>query len=204
MFRSIVVLACALSLSACLSIIPEPEAPNALYRLGPLESDTARTLEASVNIRQPEAPRILAGTEMVARDAEGAIRLVENVEWADRSTRLLQLALLDHLGGTGEGLAVLPESGARTDYELSWRLSDFVLEGRDAIARIELTLLGTRDRKPIAQTVVSTRVGAEGSSNGARATALAEAGRQAVVLAADFLAKEISEAVGESETKGDI
>lgn len=195
MIRQLAIALALFGLTGCLSFIPEPEAPTALYRLGPVEMDETLPLAATVLIRQPEAPRILAGKEIIARDHSEAIRLVDGVEWADRATRLMQLTLLDHLASTGKGLAVLPETGARGEYELSWRISEFALKGRQADARLELTLLNARDRKPIAQDIVETQVTASSSSNSARAEALAEAGRLAIGEAAETLSRRIKEDV---------
>ncbi|MEO1476184.1 MAG: ABC-type transport auxiliary lipoprotein family protein [Pseudomonadota bacterium] len=188
-FASLIMLG---SLTGCLSIIPEPDAPTALYRLGPVDGDAARPLAASIIIREPEAPRILAGSELVVRDDSEAIRLIRNVEWADRATRLMQLTLLDYLGGEGDGLAVLPEAGTRAPYELVWRVSEFSLQNSDALARLELTLLSADGRAPLQQTVVRSNVRAAGSSSGARARALAEAGRQVIAQTADFVSREIA------------
>lgn len=182
------------TLSACLSLIPTPDAPTALYRLGPVQGDVARPIAADIVIREPEAPRILAGSDMAAKDENGAIRLIRNVEWADRSTRLMQLTLLDYLDSEGEGVAVIPEAGTRASYELAWRISEFSLQNGDAIASLELTLLSANLRAPLEQTTVSASVPASGTSNGARAIALAEAGRQVVAQTADFLSREIDAA----------
>lgn len=184
-------------LAGCLSIIPQPEAPTALYRLGPVDGDVARPIAANIVIREPEAPRILAGSELVVKDDRGAIRLIRNVEWADRATRLMQLTLLDYLDDEGEGVAVMPEAGTRAPYELAWRISEFSLQDDEAVARLELTLLSSDLRQPIEQATVRSSVLAASSSNGARARALAEAGRQVIAQTADFLSRELaaSEAV---------
>ena len=134
--------ACALAiLSGCVSLIPEQEAPGALYRLGPVEEDSEISFNRSILIRQPDAPRILSGVEISARDANGGIRVVKGAEWADRPTRLMQMVLLDYLGTSEGGVALAPNTGARTEFELSWRLSEFTLLGNTAVAQAELTLL---------------------------------------------------------------
>ncbi|MEL7452638.1 MAG: ABC-type transport auxiliary lipoprotein family protein, partial [Pseudomonadota bacterium] len=133
--------------------------------------------------------RILAGTDLIARDRSGAIRLIDDVEWADRSTRLMQLTLLDYLASDAGGVALLPETGARAAFELTWRVSEFSLMGNRAIARLELTLLDGSSREPLVQRVVSSEITANGSSNSSRASALAAAGRDAVEQAAQFVSK---------------
>lgn len=189
MKRFLLALTALSTLSACVSLLPEPEPPQALYRLGPVEADLGVSLGKSVLVRQPEAPRVLSGVEMVARDRRGAIRLIEGVEWADRAPRLLQLTLLDYIAGGGQGLGVLPETGARADLELTWRVSEMALDGNTAMVRLELTVLDGSSRAPLSQRIVTSEVQAAGDSASRRAEALSEAARNTVRQAAEFLAE---------------
>jgi len=175
-------------LSGCVSLIPEQEAPGALYRLGPIEEGSEIAFSRSILIRQPEAPRILSGVEISTRDAQGGIRVVKGAEWADRPTRLMQMILLDYLGTSEGGVALAPNTGARTEFELSWRLSEFTLEGNMAVARAELTLLDGKTRRAIRQMTVTSQTEARNGNTSSRAQALAEAGREIVRAAAQFIA----------------
>ena len=193
MKRLIASLAAITLLAGCFSLVPEQEAPNALYRLGPVETDTQFAIGHTVLVRQPEAPRILSGVHMTSRDDNNAIRLIRGVEWADRAPRLMQLTVLDYLGANGGGAAILPETGARADFELSWRVSEFSLQGNIAIGVAELTLLDGRTRKPLRQMTVTSRRTADSGQPSSRAQALAEAGRDLSRQAAGFIA-EVSSA----------
>jgi cholesterol transport system auxiliary component len=195
MKRLIASLAALTMLSGCVSLFPEPEIPTGLYRLGPVEADSRFSITNSVMVRQPEAPRILSGVQMASRDDDNAIRLIRGVEWADRVPRLMQLTVLDYLGTNGAGAAILPETGARVDYELSWRLSEFSLQGNTALAVAELTLLDGRTRKPLRQMTVTSRQQATSRTAENRAQALAEAGRDLARQAAGFIA-QTSDATG--------
>ena len=188
MVRAMVLMIVAASLAACVSILPEKKAPEALYRFGPMESMHA--LDASIVIREPEAPRLVGGRAIAAEDRDGALRLVKGVEWTDSATRMMQVALLDTLGGSDGGIAVASDTGAPTDYELAWRISDFTLSGTTARCRIEATLLEGRSRKVLAQTNVSTTAIALDSGNAARAKALTDAGRACVSDVAAFVAEK--------------
>jgi len=188
MKRLVVSLAALMTLSACVSLVPEPDVPGALYRLGPAPVAQGVVLNRSVLVREPEASRILAGSEIAVRDEQGAIRLMKGAEWADRAPRMFQMTLLDHLGTDGSGFALLPGAGARADLELSWRLSEFALQGRTALARAELILLDGQTRKPLKKLTVTSSKQASNTTPGARAEALSAAGRDIIRQAGDFIA----------------
>lgn len=187
----------ALSLSACVSVLPEATSPDSLYRLGPMDATHALD-HGTVSIRQPDAPRLYAGKAIASQGPDGSLRLVPGVEWSESATRMLQLGLLDTLGSSENGAAIAAGSGGRGAFELAWRLSDFTLAGTEARCRMELTLLdGTG--APISQSSVNETAIARSGDNGERAKAMAEAGRACVRRAADFLVDEIAEQQSKNE-----
>ncbi|WP_213271030.1 ABC-type transport auxiliary lipoprotein family protein [Hyphomonas sp.] len=186
MFRALILAAATLSLGACAGVIPQRDPANALYRLGPM--DPAYTLSASVTVREPEASRLLAGRFMSAEDETGAIRYVRSIQWTDRSTSLLQEAVLDLLRGQGGNVALPSQAGALTDYEFSWRISDLTLKGDTARCRLEGTLLKGRARSVYRQASISTSATAAGRTDAARAQALVEAGQACARDVAAFIA----------------
>lgn len=188
MNRCFALIFAAASLSACVSILPEQKAPEGLYRFGPMEA--LHMIDASVVIREPEASRLFGGRAIAAEDLSGALRLVNGVEWSDSATRMMQVALLDTLGSENGGVAVASDTGAPTDYELAWRISDFTLSGIEARCRIEATLMDGRSRKVLAQTNVSTKAIALDSTNASRAKALTDAGRACVSDIAAFVVEK--------------
>ena len=188
MLRRLVITLAAASLASCVSLLPEQKAPDGLYRFGPTE--TVHPLDASIIIREPEASRLFGGRAIAAQDGDGALRLVPGVEWTDSATRMMQIALLDSLGGEGGGVAIGSDTGADADYELAWRMSDFTLSGTTARCRIQATLLEGRSRKMLAQTSVSTSAVAQGNDNASRAKALTDAGRACVSDVAAFVAEK--------------
>ena len=188
MIRSILTAAALVALTACVSVLPEPEAPEGLYRFGAMTE--THPVEAVVAVREPEASRLFGGRAIASEDGAGALRLVRGVEWADSATRLMQVAVLDALDDTGEGVAVALEAGARADYELVWRIEDFTLAGTLARCDVEATLVEAATRKVVAQTNVTSSASADGSTNAARALALAEAGRACAGQVAGFVSEK--------------
>lgn len=197
MIRSIFTVAALVALTACVSVIPEPEVPEGLYRFGSMTE--TYPVETVVAVREPEASRLFGGRVIASEDGAGALRLVRGVEWADNATRLMQVAVLDALDDTGEGVAVALETGARADFELVWRIEDFTLAGTRARCDLEATLVQATTRKVVAQTNVSSSADAGGSSNAARALALAEAGRACVGQVAGFVSEKAVSAEPEVE-----
>ena len=186
MLRLISILAACLMAASCLSVLPEPKSAKALYRLGPIAA--SQTVSATILVREPEAPRTFAGRAIAAESPDGALRYVPGVEWADNITRMMQLALLDSLQGIDGAVVLAYDTAAPGDYELDWRLSDFVLFGDEARCKVEVTLLDGRTRAPVAQELISARVAVSGTDNPSRTRALAEAARQCVADTAAFVA----------------
>ena len=173
-------------LGACVNVIPQPEAPEALYRFGPMEP--VHTLSATLVVREPEASRLFSGRLIAVEDGDGALRIVPGIQWTDSATSMMQTALLDTLGGQGSHVAVPSDAGAPAQFELAWRISDFTLSGDTARCRLEATLLEGRRRSVLSQTTVATSAVALNSSNPARAKALTDAGRACVSEIAAFVA----------------
>ncbi len=174
------------SVAGCVSVLPEPAVPDALYAI---DAPGARQpLVASLIIREPEAPQIVAGRVLASVDASGAIRLVPSVEWAGRSTRLLQLALVDSFSIDGAGTAVLPETGVAARYELSSRIQTFELRGEQAVCEISVSVISTFGNTLIRQGEVSVSQPAVSMAASDRAGALKAAAEQCVAEVAAFAA----------------
>lgn len=179
--------ASALPLASCISVLPKQPKPNALYRL-PLP-DVTVTLPVDVVILEPDAPRLIGGRSIAAIGPQGGLRVVSGVAWADRSTRLLQIGMINTFSDSGPGLALDDAAGINAAAELFWRVDDFSLLGDRGYCSLQLTLLEGRTRQPIAQTRINSESQSEGESAEARAHALAEAGRECVRQGAEFVAQ---------------
>ncbi len=175
----------ALALSGCVSVLPEPEVPKGLYRLGDIEpsAEISRTLV----VREPEGGRVFSGKSMAAIGDDGALRLIRGVEWAQPASRMLQTGLLDAIGNSGKGFAVAKGTGAPGDLELSWRIADLAMEGTTAHCEMELTLLHGRTRKPLKQERVEASAPSASNRAEARAAALVQAARACVYESAEII-----------------
>ena len=159
-----------LMMTGCVSVLPEPVVPEGLYR--PEVISITPALGQTILIRETESPQIFSGQAMISEDDEGALRLVPTVQWAGRSTHLIQLALTDSFTSTPESAALLPETGVRAPYELITRIRTFVLRGDEAVCEISASIIDTSNRSIVAQTLISTSGVAQSSNNADRAVAL--------------------------------
>ncbi len=173
-------------LIGCISVLAPPDAPDAFYRIGPMEP--VHRLGAPVAVREPEASRVFAGRAIAVEGSDGAMRVLRRIQWTDSATRMMQVALLDTLGGEAGNAALAAEAGAEATYELVWRISDFTLAGTMARCRLEATLLADRSRRVAASTTVSTSAVALDTSDAARVRALTDAGRACLSELAAFIA----------------
>lgn len=188
MIRFLIVSAGLAGLAGCVSVLPKPEAPDAYYRIGPIQP--LHELKASVRIREPEASRLFSGRTIAAEDETSALRIVRGVQWTDNATEMMLGGLLDALNGEGEHAALPSGASGPTEYEVTWRMSEFTLYGETARCRLDAALLKGRSRAVISQTTVSTTAVALDESNAARAKALTDAGRACISELASFIADE--------------
>lgn len=187
--RSVVLLAgMTLGLSACVSVLPEPDAPSALYQIQASQFGSV-ALSSDIIIREPETVRVFASEAMVSTTDDGGLILVPGVEWAGPSTQLIQLALLDAMNrGTGDGIAVSPASGSRAPYELDWRISDLTLRGDVAVCELQLTILDGRTRSPLEHYTVRETAEVGSAEAPDRALALSRAAETAIETTASTVA----------------
>ena len=176
-----------LALPGCVSVLPEPEVPSGLYRLGDIEPSVV--ISRDLVVREPEGGRVYSGKAMAAVGDDGALRLIRGVEWSQPASRMLQTGLLDAIGTDGGGMALAKGTGAPGDLELAWRIADFTLEGRTARCEVQLTLLDGKTRKPLAQERIEAEASASSRRASDRAAALVEAARACVHESAEAIAR---------------
>ncbi len=186
-----IVLAAVLSVAGCVSVLPEPETPDALYRIE--AAQMRQDLPVNLVVREPDAAQIVAGQALVSVDTSGAMRLVRSVEWSGRSTRLLQLALIDSFSMTGDGAALLPETAVTAQYELISRVRAFELRGEDAVCEFSVSVVDTGMHLLVGQAEVSAQRTARSDRAPARAAALKSAGEACVAQMAEFAATTLNE-----------
>ena len=183
-FQLISLIAAATALSGCVSVLPEPDAPDALYRIEVARDLTG--LNQDLIIREPEAPRLIAGQGIVSEASDGALRLIPGVEWSGSATRQLQLAMIDSFVIGDEGHAVLPELGVVAPFEMASQIKALNLEGNRAVCAMTASVVSTQGRELVARTEISANADAASRSGRDRALALRTAASNCAVQAAEF------------------
>ncbi|MEO0607422.1 MAG: ABC-type transport auxiliary lipoprotein family protein [Pseudomonadota bacterium] len=182
--------AAGLALSACVSVLPEPSAPDALYRIDAAEPYSG--LQSHVTVREPEAPRLIAGPGLVSEARDGALRLIPGVEWSGSATRQMQLAMIDSFEvGTG-GHALLPELGVIAPVELASQFKVFNLRGETAVCEMTISLVTSGQRDLLARTEIKARATAASRSGRDRAQAMRLAGSDCAAQAAGFVIETLA------------
>ena len=180
------------ALTACISVLPEPVAPDALYGV---EASTSQSgLAHDVIVREPEAARLMAGQGMVSKGADGGLRMISGAEWSGPATRQIQLAIIDSFETGEAGNAVAPELGILADYELASRVSVLHLQGETAMCEMVVSLIATRDRSLISHTEITARQMAGSRSSSDRATALKQAASACAAQASAFVIETLRDA----------
>ena len=173
-------------MGGCVSVLPEPEVPNGLYRLGEIAPSVS--IDKNIIVREPEGSRVFAGRTIASESEDGVLRLMRGVEWAQPAARMLQIGLLDSFQTEGEGVAIAKGVGAPGDLEIAWRMSDFAVAGTRAVCELQVTVLNGRNREPIKQRRIEAGVAASSDRTEDRAQALAQAARDCIQQTAEFVA----------------
>lgn len=179
-------------LSACVSVLPEPSVPDALYQIEARADLPGLTQDLIV--REPEAPRLMAGQGMVSEGSDGGLRLIAGVEWSGPATRQMQLAMIDSFKTGEAGNAVLPELGVLADYELASQLALLRVEGDMAVCKLVVSLIETQGRNLLARRDITASEPINGQRAATRAAALKTVASKCATEASAFAIEHLQEA----------
>ncbi len=179
-----------LGVAACVSVLPEPEAPDALLEL-PDARATAPTgeLMADIVVYAPDSNRAFAGVNIPVRDEQELVFL-SDMRWADAAPRLLQGGVVNALSKAGgDGAVATAELATRGDYDLRWRVIDLsVTRGTGPVnVAVEASLVETLSRRITAQERITVSLTPASGSSQARAATLAEAAQDVADQVAAFV-----------------
>ena len=179
-----------LGVAACVSVLPEPDAPDALLELPDARATApAGELMADIVVYAPDSNRAFAGVNIPVRDEQELVFL-SDMRWADAAPRLLQGGVVNALSkAQGDGAVATAELATRGDYDLRWRIIDLsVTRGTGPVnVAVEASLVETLSRRIAAQERIAVALTPASASSRARAATLAEAAQDVADQVAAFV-----------------
>ena len=116
----------ALSVCACVSLLPESE-PVSVYRLSaPQPVELTGDHWTVVEIDVPNAPRGLSGDQIAIMRNGSSLAYIAGARWISPAPRLLQSLVIDTFNANNAQLApTRADDGVRADYELRLDMQEF-------------------------------------------------------------------------------
>ncbi|MAC87700.1 MULTISPECIES: ABC-type transport auxiliary lipoprotein family protein [Maricaulis] len=186
----------ALSVSACVSLLPESE-PVSVYRLSSpepveLQGESWTVIEIDV----PNAPRGLSGDQIAIMQDGSSLAYIQGARWISPTPRLLQSLLVESFNAHGGRLApIRSDDGIRADYELRLDMQEFEAvydRGADIAplvrVRISVRLVAEHGRRFAGARVVTAEVRASANRTSAIVAAFDQASQTASREIADWTA----------------
>lgn len=116
----------ALTLSGCISLLPEPAPAPSIYRLSSVDGANEVVVGSqAILIRKPDAPLALKGTEISLSPDGRRIAYAENAEWEAPIPQLIQQALIDGFEKSETLHPVTSATGIRANYALTVNVRSF-------------------------------------------------------------------------------
>lgn len=123
---TVIGLSSCLSTASCVSVLPDPEPANAIYRLHmtpeKIEPNAAAPI---VRIDKPIAARLLGSRKIIVSPDAQRLAVASGAEWSDILPNLIQNSLIDRLATRADLNGVLPSAGARSDFRVHLNVDNF-------------------------------------------------------------------------------
>jgi len=192
--------AIALTLSGCISVLPDAKAAPTVYRLSvPTAALTAANAQTIViNIEYPKAPKALGGTDIVLSPDGRRLTAASGASWSEPVPSLLRNVLIDTLGKEGKVAGIIPNGSTRVPYRLNTDLRRFEAvfdNGEDAAPlatiQLNLTLVDTATRHIVGTHAVYKTVRADQKSVSSIVKATDRASQEAMQDAAIWVSRKL-------------
>ena len=125
-FRTLMCLGIAASLSACVSILPNPDPAPKVYRLGSNFTAVDQSPAAElVRVDRATAAKVFSSTDIVVADNGQKLSVVAEANWAETTPTLIQSAMIDALSSSPRFIGLTSTSGASTETRLNLAIQNF-------------------------------------------------------------------------------
>jgi len=126
MSRLLIALTVSVSLSACLSVLPDPAPAPSVYRLETSTQLADKTPNAEIiRVDRPSATQVFNSTNIVVTRGDQKLSSVAMAKWSEATPIIIQNAMIDSLAGSSEFIGLIPTSGARTTTRLHLTVKNF-------------------------------------------------------------------------------
>ena len=206
MLKTILMGACALSLTACVSLLPASEDLEARLGLDATYEPVpeAAPLGVTLSVADPRAEDVFDTTGVTVLTAPLQYEYLAGAEWTDRAPILLELFLERRLGASGAFTAVGDRIGLPiADYMLHTDIRAMNLDrtGGNTAKIAYGARLTNRRSETVATRTFTASVPVEGSGNGAAALALNAAATRIADDTYDWMRPLIEEAERADEAR---
>lgn len=190
----------AISLSACVSVLPDPKEAPTVYRLTVPEMNASNIAvqENVVNIEYPTAPRALSGTDIVLSPDGRRLTAASAANWSESVPSLLRKTLIDTLAQDGRVIGVIPKGSTRVPYRLNIDIRRFEAvfdygeeSAPNAIVQLNLSLTDTTSRTLIGVQTITTESRADYASVSSIVNAQDAATRDAMGQITNWLSEKL-------------
>jgi len=124
--RVLITLMFSVSLSACVSILPDPEPAPAVYRLGVSAQSVESVPDAEIiRIDRPAATQIFNSTDIVVTQDGQKLSAIAQSKWSEVMPVIIQNTMVEALEGSSQFVGLIPTSGARTKTRLHLSIKNF-------------------------------------------------------------------------------
>ncbi|MEP1230286.1 MAG: ABC-type transport auxiliary lipoprotein family protein [Litorimonas sp.] len=156
-WKNTAVIATAVSLASCVSILPDPAPADTVYRLLTPEKSIPSAPDAVVvRIDRPGGLNVFETRDILVTPNGRSLSSLSKAKWVELTPLMLQESLLDHMTHTANLIGVLPSSNSRSDTRLYLTVKNFEAQfdnGDDnapiAVVKYTVTLVNAADRKLI-------------------------------------------------------
>lgn len=112
--------------TGCVSILPDPAPPPAVYRLEASTTPLDKIANPEIiRIDRPGAPQIFNANDIVVTMDGKKLSAVAQANWSEVTPVIIQDAMIDALASSRSFIGLLPTSGARTETRLHLSIKNF-------------------------------------------------------------------------------
>lgn len=194
-FKSSFALSMLASLSACVSLLPDPAPADNVYRLNVARERVPQTATAMVvRVDRPSASIVFETQDIIVSPDGRRLAVASGAKWAEVIPVLIQESLVDVMGQRPNLVGVIPSSGARTATRIHLTIKNF--EARFdrgeanpplAVVHYSVTLANASDRNFIGSFDIEKTVRADQIRVSSIVDAMDEANKAAMNAIADWV-----------------